>query len=142
MDRIEPPTWGETLDRWFARLDTEKFRTGVRERLLAQALLSRLAASGELPATPKEMLALAAPRRRGAGPRVLRAAAAAAAAATLAAVVERAAARVAVRARRARAGSASLGRVGAAASPDGAAGRPRRRRRRASPAPRRRAGRR
>jgi hypothetical protein len=61
MDRIAQPTWGATLDRWFARLDGEKFRTGVRERLLAQALLSRLAARGELPATPKEMLALAAP---------------------------------------------------------------------------------
>ena len=55
------PTLGETLDRWLALLDAQGFRTGVRERLLVQALLAQLAARGQAPADAAAMLALAGP---------------------------------------------------------------------------------
>jgi GH24 family phage-related lysozyme (muramidase) len=53
--------FGPALDRWLQHLDGAGFRVGVRERLLVQTLLARLAASGELPADLHGTLALAAP---------------------------------------------------------------------------------
>jgi len=53
--------FGPALDRWLQHLDGAGFRVGVRERLLVQTLLVRLAASGELPADLHGTLALAAP---------------------------------------------------------------------------------
>ncbi len=55
------PVLGPLLDRWLWHLDGQGFRVGVRERLLVQSLLARLAAAGELPAEVHGMLMLAAP---------------------------------------------------------------------------------
>ncbi len=60
MSRPPPPA-GAALDRWLERLDGQGFRVGVRERLLVQALLARLAAQGELPGELHGLLMLAAP---------------------------------------------------------------------------------
>jgi len=57
----EAPALGAPLERWFAQLDGQDFRVGVRERLLVQSLLAQLAASGELPGDLRATLALAAP---------------------------------------------------------------------------------
>ncbi len=55
------PASGLQLDRWFEHLDGQGFRVGVRERLLVQSLLARMAAEGALPEDGRAVLALAAP---------------------------------------------------------------------------------
>lgn len=60
MPQPSPPL-GITLDLWLDRLDAEGFRVGIRERLLVQSFLTRLAARGDLPESPAETLALLAP---------------------------------------------------------------------------------
>lgn len=55
------PSAGAWLDGWLQRLAEQGWSLGPRERLQVQALLARLAASGELPQDPAAMLALAGP---------------------------------------------------------------------------------
>ena len=55
------PLLGPTLDLWLDRLDAEGFRVGIRERLLVQSFLTRLAARGDLPESRADTLALLAP---------------------------------------------------------------------------------
>jgi hypothetical protein len=49
---LRSPPLGETLDAWLTRLDAEGFQVGLRERLIVQTFLTRLAARGELPESP------------------------------------------------------------------------------------------
>lgn len=55
------PPLGATLDLWLNRLDAEGFRVGIRERLIVQDFLTRLAARGELPEAREAALKLVAP---------------------------------------------------------------------------------
>lgn len=56
-----PSTLGTTLDQWLTRLDAEGFQVGMRERLVVQEFLTRLAAQGELPDSPAAVLQLIGP---------------------------------------------------------------------------------
>lgn len=56
-----PPPLGTTLDHWLNRLDAEGFQVGIRERLIVQDFLTRLAAQGQLPESREAVLQLIAP---------------------------------------------------------------------------------
>lgn len=60
MPQPSPPL-GATLDLWLDRLDAEGFCVGIRERLIVQDFLTRLAARGELPESRETALKLVAP---------------------------------------------------------------------------------
>lgn len=58
---LRSPPLGETLDAWLTRLDAEGFQVGLRERLIVQTFLTRLAARGELPESSEAALGLIGP---------------------------------------------------------------------------------
>lgn len=58
---LRSPPLGDTLDAWLSRLDAEGFQVGLRERLIVQTFLTRLAARGELPESREAALGLIGP---------------------------------------------------------------------------------